>query len=582
VDNFDFDKIVYRKPFLRSGSRYIKDVIGLDSETLLSGKPFIFCTSLGDSFTLNDIPEIFFTRKYRGKNIVCYNLKFDSGSLLYKLPLDTLNELREKNETEFEGYRYSYIPHKLLRIGKGKNSVSFWDIMGFFKMSLDNASKKYLNDNKQHVETKKFHIDYVRANLDKLKEYCIKDSRLTRNLCLFLLNKLHVIKLYPNTLYSTASISFQYFKQNSHIVTSWDLWENNRDVLRYACNSYYGGKVEVTSRGSFTGYEYDINSAYASEIANLASIKDCRVRHKAKYDKEAIYAFYRVYINDLRGIAHSIVVKVKNLNIYPVGSFYAYITKNELEYLYSNNVDVKIIDAYHLYTDVLIYPYRETVKKLQQIKEEYKTKDKFVSEIAKLCNNSFYGKMCQLIEDYEGNLNAGIGWNPVYAATITANVRLKVCEIQNTFKQDCLSVHTDAVITTRELPIKYIGDGLGAMLLKRKGSGIMIMSGMYKLSDKNAYRGFKMPKSFDWSDKLSEMRDSSKVSLTFTEAKSWITAVVQKKLDEINRFTDNTKELDLNSENKRIWLRKTNARLLLTELEQSLPKVYIEPYTKGE
>jgi hypothetical protein len=581
VDKFDFDKIVYRKPFLRFGSRYIRDVIGLDSETLLSGKPFLFCTSLGDSFTLDDIPLIFFSRKYRGKNLVVYNLKFDSGSLLYKLPLKTLNELREKTEVEFEGYHYTYIPHKLLRIRKGKNAVSFWDILGFFKMSLDRASHKYLNDTKKHIETKKFHIDYVRKNLEHIKEYCIYDSQLTRRLALYLLEKLHVIKLYPNTLYSTASISFQYFKQNSRIVTSWDLWENNREVLRYACNSYYGGKVEITSRGTFKGYEYDINSAYAAEISNLINIKDCKVIRSHKYVKEAAYAFYRVYINDLEGISHSIVVKVKNMNIYPVGSFYAYITKPELEYLQTNNVDVKIIDAYHLLVGSIEYPYRETVNKLQRIKEEYKNKDIFVSEIAKLCNNSFYGKMCQLIEDYEGYLNAGVGWNPVYAATITANVRLKVAEIQNIFKGECLSVHTDAVITTRELPKKYLGDGLGAMLLKRQGNGIMIMSGMYKLAEKNAYRGFKMPSSFDWFDKLSDMGDSSKTELTFNEAKSWITAVVQKKIDEINRFSDNIKTLDLNSESKRLWLRKTNAHLLLTELERSLPKVYIEPYTKG-
>lgn len=582
MDKFDFDKIVYKKPYLRSGSRYIRDVIGLDSETLLSGKPFLFATSLGDTFTLEDIPEIFFRREYRGKNFVVYNLKFDSGSVLYNLPLKTLNELRERDVVIHNGYKYKYIAHKLLRISKGKNSVSIWDIFGFYKTSLDNAAKKYLGEAKLEVETKKFSIDYVRHNLDKLKKYCIRDSQLTRELALYLLDKLHVIKLYPNTLYSTASISFQYFKQNSRIVTSWDLWENNREVLRYACNSYYGGKVEVTSRGVFKGYEYDINSAYAAEISNLVNIKAARVKRCQKYVQDASYAFYRVYINDLRDISHSIVVKLKNMNIYPIGSFYAYITKAELEYLYKNNVDVKILDGYHLMVDNIEYPYRETVHKLQAIKEQYKTSDKFVSEIAKLCNNSFYGKMCQLIEDYEGNLNAGIGWCPVYAASITANVRLKVSAIQNEFKGDCISTHTDAVITTRELPTKYLGQALGSMLLKRKGNGIMVMSGMYKLADKNAYRGFKMPKTFDWNDKLSEMGVASKTSLTFNEAKSWITAVIQKKPDEINRFSDNIKVLDLNSETKRIWLHKTNAKRLLTELERSLPKVYIEPYVKGE
>ena len=169
MDNFDFDKIVYRRPFYTSGKRYIKEVIGLDSETLTSGRPFLFCTSLGDSFTSADVPGIFFGRKYRGKNLVCYNLKFDSGSLLYNLPLENLDELREKTFTIYDGYHYTYIPHKLLRIRKGKNAVSFWDIFGFYKTSLDKAAKKHLGVGKTDIETKRFTLAYIKSNLDKIK-----------------------------------------------------------------------------------------------------------------------------------------------------------------------------------------------------------------------------------------------------------------------------------------------------------------------------------------------------------------------------------------------------------------------------
>jgi hypothetical protein len=448
-------------------------------------------------------------------------------------------------------------------------------------MSLDKAARKFLGETKLEVETKSFTRAYVDEHIEKLKEYCIKDSLLTKRLAEYLLNKLHIIKLYPNTLYSFASISFQYFKQNSRIVDVWELWEHNRKVLEYACKAYYGGKVEITARGKFKGYEYDINSAYAYEISNLIDITYAQVRYNKKYLSDAAYSIYHVYINDIKNIYHPIVVKIKNMNTYPTGSFYAHITKAELEYLYANNIDVKIIDACHLVVSKIEYPYRETVKKLQHIKEKYKESEPFVSDIAKLCNNSFYGKMAQLIEDYEGNLIAGVGWQPVYASAITANVRLKVSKIQNLYRECCLSAHTDAVITTRELPESLTGSELGEMLLKRSGSGIMIMSGMYKIGSKNAYRGFKMPSSFDWSDKLSDMGKRSKIALTFHEAKSWIKAVIQKCPDEINRFADNIKILDLNAERKRLWLSKTNGDKLLQGLEQSLPLVYYEPYNKG-
>jgi hypothetical protein len=449
---------------------------------------------------------------------------------------------------------------------------------GFFEGGLDYASQKHLGVGKQEIETKRFTASYAKANLDKLKKYCIHDSNLVRELALYYLRKLHTINLRPNTLYSTASISFQYFKQHSNIVTAWELWNTNREVLRYASNSYYGGKVENTSRGIFNGYEYDINSAYAYEISNLININKCRVVVNSKYLPAAAYSFYRVYIHDIKNINHPIVVKSRKTNLYPTGSFYSYITKGELEYLYKNNIDVKIIKAYHILVKDILYPYRETVLKLQQIKEQYKEKDPFLSTIAKLCNNSFYGKMCQCIADRRGNLNAGVGWNPVYSSVITANVRIRVSDLQNQLKQACLAVHTDAVITTEPIPSKYVENKLGSMLLKRSGSGIVIMTGMYKLGDKNAYSGFKMPKSFDWSKKLRELGDKSEIQLTFNESMSWIKAVVEKRPQEINRFINNTTTLDLNAENKRMWLQKTTGNKLLTGLEHSLPIVYIEPY----
>jgi hypothetical protein len=359
------------------------------------------------------------------------------------------------------------------------------------------------------------------------------------------------------------------------------LWENNREVLQYACNAYYGGKVEVTARGKFTGYEYDINSAYAYEISRLVDINGAKVVKNKRFEPDSIYSLYHVYINDINTIAHSIVVKINHLNTYPAGSFYAYITRSELEYLYKYNVDVTIIQAYHLFTDNIMYPYAATVAKLQSIKQEYKEKDIFISQIAKLCNNSFYGKMAQLIEDYEGNLIAGVGWQPVYSSAITANVRLKVADLQNRLKEACLAVHTDSIITTRELPLEYLKQGLGGLELKRRGSGLVIMSGMYKIGSKNAYRGFKMPSSFSWTDKLENMGDKSKSALTFNEAITWIKAVIIKQPDNINRFVDNIKILDLNSEQKRLWLDKTTGNKLLSSLEQSLPLVYVEPYNKG-
>jgi len=540
----------------------------------------MFALSNGHVFNLSDIPQVFFAHKYRGGNFIAFNLKFDSGSLLYNIPVKVLNYLREHNQVHYNGYNYKYIPHKMLRIRRGKNAVTFWDIFGFYGMGLDAAAKKYLGKSKLEVETKEFTAEYVKRNYDKLAKYCIRDAALTKELADLYLSKLHAIGLYPSNLYSTASVAFQYYKQSCDIVTVWRFWEEVKPLLRYGCEAYYGGKVEITARGAFDGYEYDINSAYASEIAKLIDITDCKVRRLRKYDRDATYGYYRVYINNLTGIHHSIVHKRKNMNIYPAGSYYATITQAELEYLQRYNIDVLVLEGYGLYIKKVRYPYRSTVLKLQAIKEEYKETDLFVSNIAKLCNNSFYGKMAQLIEDYDGNLIAGVGWNSLYSSVITANIRLKVAQVQNDLGSACIAVHTDAVTTTILLPARYLGDKLGQFVLKHQDKGIMILSGMYQMGSKAAYRGFRMPKGFSWYDKLKSMGNRSKTALSFREAKSWITAVIQNKPEEINRFSDVSKELDLNADNKRLWLERTDASKLLSGLEQSLPILYNEAYDK--
>jgi hypothetical protein len=131
---------------------------------------------------------------------------------------------------------------------------------------------------------------------------------------------------------------------------------------------------------------------------------------------------------------------------------------------------------------------------------------------------------------------------------------------------------------TEPLPDKFLGTGLGKFEPKLEGRTVMIMSGMYQICTKSAYRGFKMPKDFSWFDKLEEIGNKSIINLSFEEAKSWIAAVFQNKPEEINRFLPYTKMLDLNKDSKRIWLSKTTGTKLLSGLEQSMPKVYIEPY----
>jgi hypothetical protein len=263
-----------------------------------------------------------------------------------------------------------------------------------------------------------------------------------------------------------------------------------------------------------------------------------------------------------------------------VGTFNAYITLEEYKYLIESGATVKIIKAWYLRIAKKSYPYRKAVDRLYKIKEESKGKDIMIYYLAKTMLNSFYGKMVQLIQKPNGKIIAGIGWNILYGAIITANVRIKISRLQRELRKDCLAVHTDSVITLKPIPESYIGSGIGDFQLAESGSGLIIACGMYEIGKKSADRGFILPHSQKWSNIIGDMGNASTLKLPQTLVISWISALHQDKPELVNQFIQSHKILTLNCESKRNWLTTTNADKLLSGLEYSIPKVVLDRLNK--
>lgn len=576
MQNFDFSKLVYKRPRISKGKRYIRELLGLDCEAYTDGKPFIFCISDGTSFTLKDIPEIFFRREYRGKHFVTWRLKYDSGAVLYNLPLERKNELRTDTVTVYKGYKYTYIPHKLLRISYGKNAVNIWDIAQYFDTSLDKAARKYIGKGKISCDVELFRPAYVTEHLQDITKYCINDAVITQELGQYLLDTLNDLGLRPANLYSSGSIGFTYIKNHAKIIDVWDFWLYHKRLLHYACNSYAGGKFEVTARGSFTGYEYDITSAYPYEIYNLYDISNTVVLHDKKYCPEAKYGYLKVYIDTDDVINHSVPYFKSIPNYYPIGTFGAYITKDEYDYFISINVDVKILDAYWLIINKVSYPYRTVVKELCDIKEKSKDTDPRIYLMTKKMLNSFYGKMVQVIEKPDGKLEAATSWNIIYGSVITANVRLRLSKLQQQLGKDCYAVHTDSIITRKLIPPELIGNELGKFNLCKQGIGIIVSCGMYQIGDKSAFRGFIMPDNFSWTSMLSRIGDRKKISLSQRTLISWFDAAFRNRPELTNLIVNDSKVLHLNRDSKRVWSNDVTGSSLLSGLQYSYPIVKVD------
>lgn len=583
LNSSQWDRLQYKRPFLKDERPKISRLCGIDSEAYTDGKPFMFCTSWGDVITPPRLIDTLFSPKYKNTNFLVWNLKYDSGAFLHFIPDKQLQYLWKNHELSLTykdlSYSLRYIPHKLLRIRRGDHLLSFWDISQFYKSSLDSAAKTYLGKSKRDITTKNFSRKYVRRFWKSITEYCLQDAKLTEELGVYFVNKLEEFGITATSLYSCASISFKYFCEHTNIVTSWQYWKYDQDLLKMATDAYEGGKFEVTSRGTFYGYEFDITSAYPYEIANLIDITDAEIVHNKKYEKNATYGFIQAQINNENGLYLPCGVKRGHLRIYPAGEYTLTITKEEYDYLTTLNIPLKIKKAVWLFTTKKKYPYRKTIQTLFKIKDAYKNKDKMLYNASKIIMNSFYGKCVQCIEQPDKTILAGAGWNPIYGAIITANTRIKVSKIQNLMKDKCLAVHTDSVITTEPIPDRFLRPGLGNFEYVTEGTGYIIACGMYQIGKQCAFKGFVPKDGETWETLLYKFKYRKTLPYSCIRVESWVEAMAKNHgLESINVFSRMPKRIDLNCDTKRVWFRTVKALDLLESFEKSVPKIYVETY----
>lgn len=590
--DIDSGRVVYAKPKLEDDRPVMDRISGFDSEAYRNGRPFMFCTSGGwldgkrtpaEILLPRDIPDIFFTERYKNVNFMTYNLKYDSGAALWFLDEGKLDELRVKGYTWTDSkIRVTYIPHKMLEFKRDDSHTRFWDIAQFYKMTLDDAARTYLKERKLDMRTKSFSEEYVIRCFHAIARYCIQDAILAEKLGLYLIRVLQEFDITASTIYSCASIAFKYFCRKSRFNTVYQYWKADTDVIRYACDAYEGGKFEITSRGRFHGYEYDITSAYPYEIRNLVDISRARVVYSEKFLPGAAYGFIRCRIHNPEGVhlpcGPMLSQAGRNvLRVYPSGTYYMTITQEEYQYILSVGVEVDIISAMFLFVKRRNYIYRPVIDELFELKSRYKGKDRMLYSVTKILMNSTYGKMCQCTEKYTGKVHLGPGFNPVHASVITANTRIKVTRIQNLLGDDCLALHTDSVMTTRPIPSSFVTNELGGFEYVTEGDGILIACGLYQLGNACAWKGVRPVEGDTWENILNKFKHRSKIPYTHLHVESWREAMAKNHpVTSINVFERGKKEVDLNCDLKRRWPSRVKARDLLSTRQDSLPRIWLE------
>jgi len=593
-------------------SNNIKKLYGVDTETI-NGKCFLLGVYSDDYSNITETPnfnKFLLQLSVLNNNalFLLWNINYDLQAILKLLPDDDIKFFADYDFLDNEQVYIKKFADKSFHITiKFVNKTyKFFDIAQFYNyMKLDNAGEKFLS--KKKIDLNDFGIDII--NIDKQKYY--NDIEYQKNLNKYLLRDCEItyllgkklqdmsiseLNVFPTSFYSQASLFQQKFLEG--LSRTYTL--PKKEILQYALNSYQGGRFETVKKGFFSNVKtMDINSAYPEQMARLPSLDTGKWIENKKYEPESLISLYKIKCSYYNKYISPIKYEKSGIGmIYPnVNNHIMYINKKEYEQFSELGVDVKIINAYHYFDNNPEHPF-SFISDIYNKRKSLKAKGDTNEHILKICINGGYGKTIQLIPDvYEKDitnmtpeqmqqeinlgdveheikkdnktfllLNKGFKsgqlFNPVYANEITANTRVKLLNaIKNNF-DSVINFATDS-ITYQGNNIKLkIGKKLGEWDTEYQGNLLILGSGVYHKygQDKSKLRGF--DSKLNLHNMIQDNLNQSVIrcSLNRLVKLKYINKVKntpdkwsKNKFDNLNKFMDFEKEININFDKKRMW-----------------------------
>jgi hypothetical protein len=598
-----FNQLEERQPIKIKDKLKTKEIIAFDTETV-EGKAVLVAASDNKFIFPNSFEEIaeFLTqRRYNTKLNFFWNIDFDFFAIIKWLPTELIEILYENKGLIYSNYFIRWIPRKFFSITriKSKRTSNFYDLWQFYRMSLNEAAKRYLNDSKIEIDVENIEQYLKKPQLrQKLIQYCVKDAQLTAQLGNILQKKLNNLGIDFSKPFSCGYISTTYFFKGKETFgfkkTEWEL---------YALLSYYGGRFEVLKRGYFSKiYQYDINSAYPFYISKLINpFKGTWIKSK-DLDYSADYGFARIEIKNYENDQIApLPWRLKNKTvIFPnfQNSTEYYVAFPELETAEKLGLQFDVIDSWAFYGEgEQLFP--QINELYSKRKEAKKVGDKTLELVLKILMNSLYGKFAEKQISVRASLKQmpnskeieidgqkffvreinkpGLLFCPVLASYITAQTRSQLIQSCKGHFDHIIAFATDSILTTK--PFLEESNDLGAWKLETTGEAIILMSGVYTIKNSNEiktrFRGFPLY-GIDFFELLEKNRYNDKIYFEFEKALKLGEVVSfhhKYSLEDLNIFRPIMKELTCYSDEKRNWLSQPlNFNDLLENQFDSVPK----------
>ena len=315
-------------------------------------------------------------------------------------------------------------------------------------------------------------------------------------------------------------------------------------------------------------YDYDINGAYASEMALLQEIRSGEWVESDKIPQGAVYGFSSGML-ETHALFHPILMRGNNDSLYtPTGSWNTYLTLQEIGFIRRNNLGIYLIhEGWWWVPSHTTYPFHNTVMRIWQARQK---NEGMISTICKRILAGMWGKTLEL-RGNEAEPEFGPHFNPVYGAIVEANIRLRVAQACIDNGVTPLHIAVDGMITDRKLDKVIVNGNLGGWRLSSEGPCVIAGSGIVGMKGNENDSEFSL--SYDWLKGMMEVYPAQ----TEYEKKKWSCITVNRALNEnkwdrLGELEEITKTVTVGGEVKRFYAKQPKCgKDVLTKRYTSMP-----------
>lgn len=539
--------------------------------------------------------------------MMLWNQGYDSQAILKYLPDDNINEIIDTGGTVYDNrYKIKYVKGKFLRIRdlKYRISMSCYDIAQFFNyMHLDDAGKKYVGDRKIKNEitrqiTERAHIYtdegldwYFAGHLNEIKEYCMQDADLTRQLGVYLASVIDEMYGFQLSSY-TAKTAIGKRLLKDAVGDRYPVYHEDSDAGGLSAEAYHGGIFDCIKRGTFKECtDIDISSAYPYHMLDFPNWRNgsfIRVSPDDILDTDYygwIYAEFDYPLipcyseelnqwNEVHSGQPRIVRSINQRKYYPDGRRWQPITLIEYRFLKEFGYLSDAGDGYVWRPgkrNDAPEPFKwvkEVYEKKQQVKNDPELgKDAFQYALCKIPMNSAYGITAQ-------KKGYAVYRNMFYASYTTAATRDQIERmLEHIGYHRYITIATDGILMEGHitLPGQYTQGGLGSWDVEYWDNALVLANGIYQLErpgkTKMALRGM-----LTFKGNLKETIEKNRYKQSFVpntrsrpvtmyHAMRWNKYTK----DDMNRFKPIGRTLSCNAETSKRWKILDNFDALLHE-----------------